>query len=163
MAAMIWRKRRYERSGTDAPEPRSPEAEVTDDIRHVFRPDGEMGARLAQLLAELEALRIQVAERTFPENDVEVRRLEAASILISTACSFVALGLDELIAEDATPFSPQTLGWLRTVRRWAGAGPPLSADDVEAAREVARRLGPALRYAEDEQTPPTDSSDSKLQ
>jgi hypothetical protein len=137
---VVWRRSRRGTSVVEAdPEPTPP----TGDVREVFGADGEMGTLVIQLLRDLEVLRIQVADYTFPESEAELERLEAANILISCAYAFVVLGLDQLLADDANPFGPETLGWLRTVRKWSGVGPALGEEDIEAAFEIVRRLGPS--------------------
>jgi len=113
---------------------------ATDDTREVFRPEGEIGARLERLVADLEWLGVQVSERTFADDEVERLRLEAAEMLITSSLSFLVLGLDQLLADDATPFGPSTLAWLRAVRRWTGSGAALSIDDVAAARDILSKL-----------------------
>jgi hypothetical protein len=121
--------------------PNQPGHDGTDDVRQVFGPYGEMGPRAAQLLTELEALRVQISERTFPENQAEKERLEAATLLVSSACSFVVLALDQLIANDASPLPAQAAGWLRVVSRWAGGSVEPDRHDIESAIEVVRRIG----------------------
>jgi hypothetical protein len=100
-----------------------------------------MGPRVMQLLTELEALERQIGEYTFPETDVERERLEAAKLLVESARALIVLSLDHLIAGDALPHAPETLGWLRVLSRWAGVGPPPSQEDIQAAVDVARRMG----------------------
>jgi hypothetical protein len=113
---------------------------AADDTREVFKPEGEIGARLERLVSDLEWLGVQVSERTFADDEVEQLRLEAAEMLITSALSFLVLGLDQLLADDATPFGATTLAWLRAVRRWTDSGAALSIDDVAAARDFLSRL-----------------------
>lgn len=113
---------------------------ATDDTREVFRPEGEIGARLERLIADLEWLCVQVSERTFADDEVEQLRLEAAEMLITSALSFLVLGLDQLLADDATPFGASALAWLRAIRRWTGSDAALSIDDVAAARDILSKL-----------------------
>jgi len=146
MAAAGWRRSRRERSRWTDPDISDSRSD-TEDVRIVFGSSGEMGELLARLLADLESLRIQISDHTFPENEDEQRRLEAAELLISSACSFILLGLDQLIAEDATPFGPDTLGWLRAVQRWTGSGPVLTGEKINAAGEALSGLGPDVAGA----------------
>lgn len=125
--------------GTEEPTPIAASM-ATDDIREFFRPEGEIGARLERLVSDLEWLSVQVSERTFADDETERLRLEAAEMLITSALSFLVLGLDQLLADDATPFGASTLAWLRAVRRWSGSGAALSIDDVAAARDVLSKL-----------------------
>jgi hypothetical protein len=139
--AAIGLRQRGESSSVIDPEGFS--AGATEDVRAAFGPDGDMGRRVIRLLTDLEALRTQLADHTFAETEAERERLEAAKLLLDSARSFIVMSLDQVIADDAIPLSPRSLGWLRVALRWSGAGPPPTQSDVEAAVQVARRCGAA--------------------